>query len=162
MKLKRLLPLSLFGRSLLIMVTPLVIVQVVAAWVFYDRHWETVSRRLATALAGEVALLVEMRERPGEEPDDEELQIAALRHFDLQIAFETGVAFDSQAAEASSAVQTLLTGALAERVRRPFIVDTETRARDVEIQIQLDDSVMTVIAPASASTPRPRFCFSCG
>ena len=126
--------LSLFGRSLLIMVTPLVIVQVVAAWVFYDRHWETVSRRLATALAGEVAFLVEMRERPGDEPTDRDLVIAAIRHFDLQVTFESGARFDAQAAEASNAVQTLLTGALAERVRRPFIVDTESRPRDVEIQ----------------------------
>ena len=147
MKLKRLLPLSLFGRSLLIMVTPLVIVQVVAAWVFYDRHWETVSRRLATALAGEVAFLVEMRERPGDEPTDRDLVIAAVRHFDLQVTFETPAHFDAQAAEASTAVQTLLTAALAERVRRPFIVETETRPRDVEIQVQLDDGVMTVIAP---------------
>lgn len=147
MKLKRLLPLSLFGRSLVIMVTPLVIVQVVAAWVFYDRHWETVSRRLATALAGEVALLVEMRERPGEEPADHELISAALRHFELQIAFGPGARLDAGAAEASGAVQTLLTGALAERVRRPFVVDTESRPRDVEIQVQLDDGVMTVIAP---------------
>ena len=147
MKLKRLMPLSLFGRSLVIMVTPLVIVQVVAAWVFYDRHWETVSRRLATALAGEVALLVEMRERPGDEPSDRELEIAALRHFDLQVLFESGTRFDARAAEATNAVQTLLTGALAERVRRPFIVDAETRPRDVEIQVQLDDGVMTVVAP---------------
>ncbi len=147
MKLKRLLPLSLFGRSLLIMVTPLVIVQVVAAWVFYDRHWETVSRRLATALAGEVAFLVEMRELPSTDPTDRDLVIAAIRHFDLQVTFENEAHFDAGAAEATNAVQTLLTGALAERVRRPFIVDTETRPRDVEIQVQLDDGVMTVIAP---------------
>ncbi|MSP47926.1 MAG: HAMP domain-containing protein [Alphaproteobacteria bacterium] len=147
MKFKRLLPLSLFGRSLLIMVTPLVIVQVVAAWVFYDRHWETVSRRLATALAGEVAFLVEMRERPGDEPTDRDLVVGALRHFDLQVTFEAGAHFDTRAAEAASIVQTLLTGALAERVRRAFIVDTETLPRDVEIQVQLDEGVMRVIAP---------------
>lgn len=147
MKLKHILPLSLFGRSLLIMVTPLVIVQVVAAWVFYDRHWETVSRRLATALAGEVAFLVEMRELSGDEPTDRDLVIGAIRHLDLQVTFESDVRFDAQAAEATNAVQTLLTGALAERVRRPFIVDTETRPRDVEIQVQLDDGVMTVVAP---------------
>jgi len=147
MKLKRLLPLSLFGRSLLIMVTPLLIVQVVAAWVFYDRHWDTVSRRLATGLAGDVAFLVEMRERPGGEPEDRELVIGALRHFELQVTFDDNLTLDTHAAEAAGAVQNLLAGALAERVRRPFIVDAESRPRDVEIMIQLDDGVMTVIAP---------------
>jgi two-component system osmolarity sensor histidine kinase EnvZ len=147
MKLKRVLPLSLFGRALLIMVTPLVIVQVVAAWVFYDRHWETVSRRLATALAGDVAFLVEMSERSSDPLGERELSIAALRHFDLQISLEADASFDTQAAEAANAVQTILTSALEERVRRPFIVDTETHPRDVEIQVQLEDSVLTVLAP---------------
>jgi two-component system osmolarity sensor histidine kinase EnvZ len=146
MRLKRLLPLSLFGRSLLIMVTPLVIVQVVAAWVFYDRHWETVSRRLATAVAGEVALLVEMRERPGEEPGDLELALSALRHFELQISFEDDRKLD-EAPDSASPEQTLLTSALAERVRRPFVVDSDSRPRDVEIQVQLDEGLMKVLVP---------------
>src|SRR5687767_14815522 len=128
MKLKRLLPISLFWRSLLIMVTPLVIVQVVAAWVFYDRHWETVSRRLATAVAGEVAQLVELRERPGDEPGDQELALAALRYFELQLSFDDGRTLP-EIPDAQSPEQTLLTNALAERVRRPFAVDSESRAR---------------------------------
>ncbi|MBM3535977.1 MAG: HAMP domain-containing protein [Alphaproteobacteria bacterium] len=150
MKLKRLLPLTLFGRALVIMVTPLVIVQVVTAWVFYDRHWETVSRRLANALAGDVAILVEMHEREDGEggPTDDEISVAALRYFELQVSFDTAVGFDANAAAAAaSAEDTLLTAALAERVRRPFIVDTETRPRDVEIQVQLTDGIMTVLAP---------------
>ena len=34
---KRILPRTLFGRSVLILVTPLILVQAVATWVFYDR-----------------------------------------------------------------------------------------------------------------------------
>ena len=47
---KRLVPRSLFGRFLLIIVIPLVLLQLVAGYVFFARHWETVSRRLAVAL----------------------------------------------------------------------------------------------------------------
>ena len=43
--LKRLLPQSMFGRSLLLIVMPLVLLQIIATWVFYARHWETVPRR---------------------------------------------------------------------------------------------------------------------
>jgi len=147
MKLKRLLPLSLFGRALVIMVTPLVIVQVVAAWVFYDRHWETVSRRLATALAGEVAFLVELHERPYERPTDDELTVAAHRYFELYVSYEPEAKLPAQAEESAGTVQALLASALAERVGRPFYIDTEGRPRDVEIQVQLDDGVITVVAP---------------
>ena len=44
---KRYLPGALFGRSLLIIVTPVVALQLVATLIFYERHWDTVTRRLA-------------------------------------------------------------------------------------------------------------------
>ncbi len=56
---KRALPRSLFGRSLLIIVTPLVLLQIISTWIFYDRHWETVARRLAGGVAGDIAMTVE-------------------------------------------------------------------------------------------------------
>ena len=33
---------------------PLVLVQIIATWVFYARHWETVSRRLSADVAGDI------------------------------------------------------------------------------------------------------------
>ena len=58
---KRILPRSLLGRSLMIIVMPLIILQVVSTWIFYDRHWETITRRLASAVAGEIASVIENR-----------------------------------------------------------------------------------------------------
>src|ERR671918_2029587 len=59
---RRLWPRTLFGRSLLIVILPLLILQAVLAYVFYERHWDTVTRWLAVGLAGEVGLLVDMLE----------------------------------------------------------------------------------------------------
>ena len=56
---KRLLPRSLYGRSLIIIILPLVLAQLIATWIFYDRHWDTVQRRLATSVAGDIALTLE-------------------------------------------------------------------------------------------------------
>src|SRR5258708_21248001 len=57
--LKRLLPQTMFGRSLLLIVMPLVLVQIIATWVFYARHWETVSRRLSSDVAGDIGMVIE-------------------------------------------------------------------------------------------------------
>ena len=57
--LKRLLPQSMFGRSLLLIVIPLVLVQIIAAFVFYARHWEAVSYRLSADVAGDIALVID-------------------------------------------------------------------------------------------------------
>jgi len=56
---KRLLPRTMFGRSLLIVVVPLILLQAIAAWIFYDRHWAAVSWRLSNNVAGDVALMIE-------------------------------------------------------------------------------------------------------
>ena len=48
-RVNRVLPRSLLGRSLLIIVTPLILLQVVSTWVFYDSHWETVTRKPCSA-----------------------------------------------------------------------------------------------------------------
>ena len=59
-RLKNLLPQTLFGRALLIIVTPLVLVQLITTIIFYDRHWQQISRRLSSAVVGELALTVEL------------------------------------------------------------------------------------------------------
>ncbi|MCG8595161.1 MAG: two-component sensor histidine kinase, partial [Kiloniellales bacterium] len=59
--LKRLfLPRSLLGRVLLIMVTPVILMQGITVWVFYDRHWDTITRRLAQGIAGDIVTAVEL------------------------------------------------------------------------------------------------------
>lgn len=45
---------SLFFRFLLIIVIPILVLQLVGLYIFYERHWETVSKRLETNLVGEV------------------------------------------------------------------------------------------------------------
>lgn len=64
LKLKRLLPATLFGRALLILVLPVVLVQLVAIYMFYERHWDSVVRNMSSALAGEIRVLVSEFESP--------------------------------------------------------------------------------------------------
>ena len=43
---KRLLPRTLFGRALLIIVTPALLMQALTAFIFNERQWDTMTRRL--------------------------------------------------------------------------------------------------------------------
>ena len=55
---KRFLPRSLLGRSLLIIVTPLIVVQLISTLIFYERHWDSVTRWLAASLVGEIDTII--------------------------------------------------------------------------------------------------------
>ncbi len=55
---KKYLPKSLFIRALLILILPTLMIQVVTAYIFLNRHWDNVSRHMSNSLAGEVAFLI--------------------------------------------------------------------------------------------------------
>lgn len=144
----RLLPRSLFGRSLLIIVMPLVIVQIVSTWYFYDQHWDIVSRRLAQAIAGDVAAIVSLQERATTPAERAEVVALALRHMDLRVDWRPGERLppiDREPDDFFIAGQ--LFSALRERVDRPIAIDPESRPRQVEILVQLPDGVLELMAP---------------
>jgi two-component system osmolarity sensor histidine kinase EnvZ len=57
MSIKRFIPDSLFARALLILLVPVIILQLLVAYVFYDRHWDSVVRNMSNSAAADVAML---------------------------------------------------------------------------------------------------------
>src|SRR5665213_3493894 len=55
---KRILPRSLYGRSLIIIILPLVLAELIGTGVFYDRVWDTVIRRLAGGVASDIGFTI--------------------------------------------------------------------------------------------------------
>ncbi|BBK44585.1 ATPase [Allostella vacuolata] len=144
----RVLPRSLFGRSLLIIIMPLLIVQIVSTWYFYDRHWDIVARRLAQAIAGDVAAIVDLHEQAKTPAERAEIVALALRHMDLRVDWRPGERLppiDREPDDFFIAGQ--LFSALRERVDRPVAIDPESRPRQVEILVQLEDGVIELMAP---------------
>ena len=147
---KRILPRSLFGRSVLILVTPLILVQAVATWVFYDRLWDTVVRRLASAAAGDIALTIDARSLTA----GHQTQLFDLAHGSTEFSFQLlpGAQLpDRPPAPTGSLIERHLTNALAERVGRPFQIDEASQADQhvIDIAIQLPDGVLDVAVPRS-------------
>lgn len=61
-------PKSLFGRTLLIVLIPTILVQVVATYIFYDRHWGSITRNMSVSVAGEIAATIKwVEEKKGKE-----------------------------------------------------------------------------------------------
>ncbi|MBL8711013.1 MAG: HAMP domain-containing protein [Rhodospirillaceae bacterium] len=143
---ERMLPRSLLGRSILIIVTPIVLLQVVSAWVFYDSHWETVTRRLAQSVAGEIGAIVQMMPRY---PTPEELApIFAIAADDmgLDLVYKAGeILPNDPTIMRQNLVDRQLARALESRVERPFIIDSRSLETQIEIHVQLADGVLHVV-----------------
>ncbi|MBI1207017.1 MAG: HAMP domain-containing protein [Azospirillum sp.] len=144
---KRWLPRTLFGRSLLIIVTPVVLAQLVATWIFYDRHWETMTNRLAFAVAGEIALVIEQLERDPDQVAKERTLDLAARTTDLLITIEPGRKLPSRAQPLRGMLQRTLGRALSDQIRRPFAINTKIADEWYEIRVQLPHGVLRVMSP---------------
>ena len=142
------LPRSLFGRTLLILVVPLILVQIIAAWVFYDRHWDIISKRLAHAVAGEIALLIpELEQAPASRERTVEAFATAT---DIKATMHDGaVLADEPLPSGRGILEKRLGEALAMRVGRPFRMDTTSFRREILIEIGLPQGVLGLVVPRS-------------
>jgi len=144
---KRALPRSLFGRSILIIVTPLVLLQIIATWIFYERHWDTVERRLSGSVAGEIGLVIETM---GVYDAAQRTHLFATMPglTELNFTWEPGKTLaDFSNRLAGDSIEGPLVDALNERVRRRYRIDFTSDLHRVLVAVQLPGGVLDVGVP---------------
>ena len=146
--LRQILPRSLLGRSIMIIVTPLLLLQVVTTSVFYETHWDTVTKRLARAVAGDIALVIAQLPPDRAPAALDRLFANARTATQLDIVFKPGARLPQLTPVLrSTLVDRNLDLALSEFVQRPFLTDTRSRETEIEIHAELEDGVLEVVAP---------------
>ncbi len=143
---RRLLPRSLLGRLLLIMLVPLLVLQGVALQIFYGSHLNLVSRRLSAAVAGEIAATIAAMDHW---PGDRDWVLDQARHrYELAMRFEPGATLAlRKPANIPGPMDDDLQAALKEKVRQPFNMDWTTDPRVVLLRVQVSGGVLDVTAP---------------
>ncbi len=145
--LRRVAPRGLLGRSILIIVLPVLITQALMTWYFFDRHWDFISRRLANVTAGEIAMLLELQAAYGDEINWEELSAFATQNLRLEAQFMRGEQLPGEQPRSRfSILDDTLSRELANHITQPFWFDLRGQADFIEIGIQLDEGVLHVLA----------------
>ncbi len=145
---KRVLPRSLLGRSLLIILLPLVILQGVAFTIFYGSYLDVTSRRLSFAIAGEVSQAIALLHRfPGAENRDWILY-SAWQRLEVPMRFAPDAKIEGKPwVNQPGPMDDDLAAALQDKVRLPFSMDWTSDPRNVEIEVQLPEGVLEIEAP---------------
>ncbi|MDP2259050.1 MAG: ATP-binding protein [Caulobacter sp.] len=147
-QIKRWLPTSLFGRSLLIIVLPIALMQLVVTWIFFDAHWQTVTSRLSDGLAGDIAWAVESYQ---DDPRPEVLtRIAERAEKSMSLSI---VLLDDkqlprrQPSSIFTALDRALDKSLSEKLDVPYWYDTIRFPAYVDIRVEAPGGVLRIIAP---------------
>lgn len=151
--LKSYLPKSMFGRSLLILVLPLILIETIAGYIFVDAHWDRVTKALARNIAGEVSAVTTLyTKNPSQEAFYKSL---AGTYFKLRMDFVpkkkilSSIPADLQ--------NTALDIALNEQIFTPYTFDVKTR--EILIEVAVEGGVLKFVTPLSRLCSKGVFLF---
>ncbi len=144
---RKLLPRSLFGRALAILLVPIVVLQLVVGLVFFQRHYQRVTEQMTRNVAYELAYAVEEVDGAGH-PGQASLRISQLaRPLDLWLKLEPsatlkpGVTRDLFDFTGAKVVETLQAS-----LRRPLDIDLSDPHSAI-IRMQTDLGILTATVP---------------
>lgn len=147
MQLREFLPKTLFGRMLSIILVPMILVQVITVFIFYERHWDTVTRHMAANLSSEIAFLIGDL---GTSPNAEQIETVIAdgwQFFNFPVNFETALTLPQKNNSIPKTyAEEMLRTELSKRLSQNWQVDVDTDPNLIFIDIQFDTGVLRVYA----------------
>jgi two-component system, OmpR family, osmolarity sensor histidine kinase EnvZ len=149
--LRAVMPKGLYARALLIMVVPMVVLQSVVAFVFMERHWNTVTQRLSSAVVQDIAALIDVYSS-FPQIDQAQIRRIAQEKMGLTVDFLPVTEMPPPGPKPFfSLLDQSLSEEISRQIRKPFWIDTVGRSALVEIRIKLDNTVLRVFARRNAT-----------
>lgn len=142
----RLLPRRLWSRTMLILVVPVILLQVVSSILFYDNHWQSVSRRLALGVVSDIQGALAMYDAFPDPSDRDKILDIIRVSAGLDVRFSAARTPPAVIKNKPNTRTAELLPAL-ERVGAPFVLLNLTEARSVLITFYLPDYTAEVIIP---------------
>lgn len=154
---RAILPRGLFGRTFLILLVPLFVLQLVVALVFIQRHIDGITRQMTTTLAMELRGVARLAEKQADAP--------AIRHTLRQLS--EGLEYDIGYLEGErisltprppiyNLAERAIFDTLTETIGYPVSVDPSRLRKRVDVRIQLPEGVLLALPPErrlTASNP---------
>ena len=140
MRLRNITPKSLFGRMLAIILVPIILVQIISVSIFYERHWDLVSRHMSKNLAKDLGLLID---ELGNEPSKDQRALSAVRarqYFDIIFYWlDEGILKPNQSF--NSKFKNFRTS-LENRIKKPFYLSSIEDSTKFYVDIQLANGIV--------------------
>jgi two-component system osmolarity sensor histidine kinase EnvZ len=151
LSLKRFLPRGLFGRSLIIIVAPIVLLQAIIAYVFFERDLDTTTRRLARDVAADTAFLVALEDSHND-GERQQLRTLAARQLNYKIRFLPSQKIAPFHGRLTSTIDLALDDILEQRIGAVRQFRTARSGDDFEIRVNLHDGVLAILVPRDRVT----------
>lgn len=147
MRFRDILPKGLYWRTLLIIVAPAALLQLIITLVFLDDHWQATSKRMSQGVAADVALIIQLYERTPTPENFEALKAYAMRPLRLDIELQPGAPLAIPRCRAwGSTLDRYLTRALQNDINREVWYDSTCPGPQVLIRVPIENGVLQLKA----------------
>lgn len=142
-------PQTLLGRSMLILVLPVVLTMGIGLFVFFDRHWSTTTNRLTNSLAGDIALVANIWEKEPNAENKQHLLNLTYEKLGLHVRFFFAQNLPRTKRIPVPGINQALENALREKTRHPFSIKPGTSNGNywVIINIAVKDGLLEFDVP---------------
>ena len=144
------MPKRLYARSLIIVIAPMILLQSVVAFVFMERHWQTVTQRLSQATVRDIAAIIEMMETYPHDADYANIIRIAQDRMQLKVDLLPPDPLPPPGPKPFfSILDEALSSEITRQINRPFWIDTVGNSNIVEVRVQLEGKVLRVFVRRS-------------
>ena len=149
-RMARLAPTGLYARALLIIITPIVLLEGVVAFSFMERHWQAVTRRLSEATARDIAALIDVYEDYTGNDNYARLFEMGRERLGLSMSvLPAGELPVPQPKPFFAILDRTLSREIGKQIDRPFWLDTVGQSDHVEVRVKHDNAVLRFVARRS-------------
>ncbi|WFP65407.1 ATP-binding protein [Mesorhizobium sp. WSM4904] len=144
------MPKRLYARSLIIVIAPMILLQSVVAFVFMERHWQTVTQRLSQATVRDIAAIIDMMETYPHDADYANIIRIAQDRMQLKVDLLPPDPLPPPGPKPFfSILDEALSSEITRQINRPFWIDTVGNSNIVEVRVQLEGKVLRVFVRRS-------------
>jgi two-component system, OmpR family, osmolarity sensor histidine kinase EnvZ len=148
--LKQVSPRGLFGRSLIITVAPMVVLQAFVTYAFFVRHYDIVTRHMAHSVAGDVAFLTNIEESYPAGPARARLLDMAAHSLGFGISLDPGARLGRPYRHSSIDLKHAVDAVFANRLGAAHPFTSDAIGNSFDLRVQVKDGVLKIVIPRDA------------
>ena len=141
--LKKIFPSGLYTRSLIIIIAPIVILQAILTFVFLERHWQLVTKKLSSSVVSEIGMMMDMQKNN----DLIEISSNAKKFYDINLRLLTNQRIDNDFRLPANLVEKTLSQELQKNLNNKYSIEDIPEEKKVIINIEVENGILEFVIP---------------
>ncbi|MBD5398104.1 hypothetical protein HDR60_01185 [bacterium] len=139
-------PKGIMARTLILIILPLLLSQILTSYIFYKRHWKNISNQSATVFAANVLTIMDLKEDDKTPEEFSDLQKMIKKNYSMNVDFLEGEKITTRRNSKRLDLLSLryIRKFLNNNIKYPYTISASEDTNVLEVKIQYPDGVLVI------------------